>query len=152
MSLTNSILSSKSLTKSHQKRRNHKFTLNLRKSCRPELNRPRSTLIQHRCYPRNHSGIVAWTQCGFPDFRSKHVAENVIHYNHLQLRNLRSSKMQNFFLFCTRSQMGALDLLELPNNHTWGCFDFLVVCFGVPDMTPTEGIFGKSGPRHTLKV
>ena len=48
--------------------------------------------------------------------------------------------------------MGALDVLELPNNHIWGCFDLLGVCFGVPKMTPTEGIFGKSGPRHTFKV
>ena len=152
MSFTSTILSSKSLTKSRQKSRNHKFTLILRKSCRSELNRPRSMLIQHRCYPRNHSGIVNWTQCGFLDFRSKHAAENVVHSKHLQLRNLRSPKMPNFFLFCTRSQMGALDVLEVPNNHIWGCFDLLVVYFGVPEVTPTEGIFGKSGPRHTFKV
>ena len=74
-------------------------------------------LIQHRCNPLNHFGMVAWAPWVFSDFRSKNLTKNVSQSKHLQLWYPETDIFTNFFLSYIWSKIGALDLLELPNKY-----------------------------------
>ena len=68
----------------------------------------------------------------FSDFRSKNLTKNVCQSKHLQVWIPRTSIFTNFFLSCTWSQIGALDVLELPGDGFYAGFGFPVVHLGIP--------------------